>query len=107
MIRELDAYEVSVSEIGTARYSAPSGMHDDIVIMLVLANAAINEFSTDETMGNDSNTAIPTERAIVVLYSLNSPNVLLPRIIPSAVNVGIGAALSSKTFKLITFIRFP
>jgi len=27
--------------------------------------ATINEFSTDETMGNDSNTAIPTERAIV------------------------------------------
>ena len=27
--------------------------------------ATINEFSTDETLGNDSNTAIPTERAIV------------------------------------------
>ena len=27
--------------------------------------ATINEFSTDETMGNDSNAAIPTERAIV------------------------------------------
>jgi len=27
--------------------------------------ATINEFSTDETMGNDSNTAVPTERAIV------------------------------------------
>ena len=27
--------------------------------------ATINEFSTDETMSNDSNTAIPTERAVV------------------------------------------
>ena len=27
--------------------------------------ATINEFSTDETMGGDSNTAIPTERAVV------------------------------------------
>jgi len=27
--------------------------------------ATINEFSTDETLGNDSNTAVPTERAIV------------------------------------------
>ena len=27
--------------------------------------ATINEFSTDETLGNDSNSAIPTERAIV------------------------------------------
>ncbi len=27
--------------------------------------ATINEFSTDETLGNDANTAVPTERAIV------------------------------------------
>tara|TARA_Y100000593_G_scaffold19743_1_gene39666 strand:- start:10165 stop:12939 length:2775 start_codon:yes stop_codon:yes gene_type:complete len=27
--------------------------------------ATINEFSTDETLGNDSNTAVPTERAVV------------------------------------------
>ena len=27
--------------------------------------ATINEFSTDETLGGDSNTAVPTERAIV------------------------------------------
>ena len=27
--------------------------------------ATINEFSTDETFGNDSNTAVPTERAVV------------------------------------------
>jgi hypothetical protein len=44
MLKELDAYEVRVNELGTARYSAPKGMHDDIVVMLILANAALHDF---------------------------------------------------------------
>jgi len=45
MLRELDVYEVDVSETGMMRYNAPPGFHDDIVISLALANAASREFA--------------------------------------------------------------
>lgn len=49
LIRELDAFEVTTTPIGNYRYSAPegSGIHDDIVAMLVLAWAAALEYSGD------------------------------------------------------------
>jgi|GEM_PF-1716771 len=46
LLQELDSYEVHVSEAGNMKYSAPSGMHDDLVIGLALALSAAEEFST-------------------------------------------------------------
>lgn len=45
MLRELESYEISTNDIGTAKYSAPQGKHDDIVSMLMLANQGLNEYS--------------------------------------------------------------
>ena len=47
MISELESYTVITNELGNARYSAPSGMHDDIVSSLMLANMAAQEYSQD------------------------------------------------------------
>jgi len=47
MIGELESYAVVTNELGTARYSAPSGMHDDIVSSLMLAHVAATEYSSD------------------------------------------------------------
>jgi hypothetical protein len=46
MIRELDAFEVVTTSLGNYRYAAPEGggVHDDIVITLMLANAAALEY---------------------------------------------------------------
>jgi phage FluMu gp28-like protein len=38
LINELSIFSFEQSETGTIKYSAPSGMHDDIVIALALAN---------------------------------------------------------------------
>ncbi len=38
MRRELESYEYVVSASGVVRFSAPSGLHDDTVISLALAN---------------------------------------------------------------------
>lgn len=43
MIEELRCYEMSLTENGTARYSAPSGKHDDCVISLCLAYWACDQ----------------------------------------------------------------
>jgi hypothetical protein len=43
MIRELDAYEVTVSPLGTMKYGAPAGMHDDIVTSMFLGWSAVVE----------------------------------------------------------------
>jgi len=45
--RELEAYTVLTNELGNARYSAPQGLHDDVVSSLILANVAIQEYGTD------------------------------------------------------------
>ena len=45
MISELDAYEVTVNELGNMKYSSPQGMHDDIVCSLFLGWAAVKEYS--------------------------------------------------------------
>lgn len=43
MIAELDAYEVTVNALGTMKYGAPSGMHDDIVTSMYLGWSALVE----------------------------------------------------------------
>lgn len=50
MLQELDQFEVVTNDLGNARYNAPSGMHDDIVCMLILANAALNEYANSRAM---------------------------------------------------------
>lgn len=47
MIKELDSFEIEVSDIGTARYNAPEGQHDDIVIALALACYAAEDMAED------------------------------------------------------------
>lgn len=47
MVKELESYEVKTSDSGNFKYSAPVGMHDDIVSSLMLANSAILEYSAD------------------------------------------------------------
>ena len=47
MIYELDIYEVQTNSLGTARYSAPLGMHDDIVSMLMLVQSAVKEYRAE------------------------------------------------------------
>jgi hypothetical protein len=45
MIKELDSFEVDISALGKMRYNAPSGMHDDIISAMMLAWAAVLEYS--------------------------------------------------------------
>jgi len=47
MIKELESYEVITSDSGNFKYSAPSGMHDDIVSSLMLANNGVQEYAAD------------------------------------------------------------
>lgn len=47
MIKELESYEVKASESGRFKYSAPDGMHDDIVSSLMLANSGIQEYAAE------------------------------------------------------------
>ena len=47
MLKELDSFEVVTSVIGTMRYSAPSGLHDDIVCSMMLGYAASTEFNQE------------------------------------------------------------
>jgi len=47
MLKELESYEVTTSDSGNFKYSAPTGMHDDIVSSLMLANSAIQEYASD------------------------------------------------------------
>ena len=49
MLDELDAFEVHVNDLGTMIYNAPSGQHDDIVCALMLAHAAMLDYS-DRTL---------------------------------------------------------
>lgn len=48
MVTELDSYEVETNEIGSMKFSAPQGMHDDIVSSMILAWAAVSDYSTSE-----------------------------------------------------------
>ena len=45
MIKEMDAYEVSTTDIGLMRYSAPNGMNDDIVSSMILGYAGVEEYA--------------------------------------------------------------
>lgn len=47
MISELESYSVITNELGHARYSAPSGLHDDIVSSLMLGYCAAVEYSSE------------------------------------------------------------
>ncbi len=47
LIYELDIYEVQTNSLGTARFSAPLGMHDDIVSMLMLVYSAVKEYRAE------------------------------------------------------------
>lgn len=47
MIAELESYSVITNDLGNARYSAPSGMHDDIVSSLMLGFVAAQEYSQE------------------------------------------------------------
>lgn len=42
LISELESYSYEVSSMGTIRYNAPSGLHDDTVIALALVNHLLN-----------------------------------------------------------------
>ena len=48
MIVELDSYEVQTNEIGSMKFSAPTGMHDDIVSSMILGWAAVSDYSSSE-----------------------------------------------------------
>lgn len=43
--KELESFSVVTNELGTARYNAPPGMHDDIVASLMLAFVAAQEYA--------------------------------------------------------------
>ena len=45
MIDEMDAFEVSFTEIGKAVFSAPNGGHDDIVASMILGYSGVEEFA--------------------------------------------------------------
>jgi hypothetical protein len=45
MINEMDAYEVSVTDIGNWRYGAADGFHDDIVSSMILGWSLVEEFA--------------------------------------------------------------
>jgi hypothetical protein len=45
LLKELEAFEVEVSEIGTMKYNAPAGMHDDTIMSLGLAVMAYEEYA--------------------------------------------------------------
>lgn len=45
MVEELDSFEVQTNEIGTMKYNAPSGMHDDIVCSMFLGWYAVDEYA--------------------------------------------------------------
>jgi len=45
MAQELDAYEVTVSEVGNWKYAAADGFHDDIVSSMILGWSLVEEFA--------------------------------------------------------------
>jgi len=45
MIEELESFEVVVNEIGNFKYSAPSGLHDDIVCSMFLGWFGVQEYA--------------------------------------------------------------
>lgn len=47
LIAELESYSVITNELGNARYSAPAGLHDDIVSSLMLSYSAAREYSAE------------------------------------------------------------
>jgi len=44
MLKELESYEVTTNELGNFRYTAPSGQHDDIVSMLMMAQHGLQDY---------------------------------------------------------------
>ena len=48
MIEELDSFEVQTNEIGTMKYNASKGMHDDIVCSMFLGWFAVEEYAPSQ-----------------------------------------------------------
>jgi hypothetical protein len=48
MIKEMDSYDVTTTESGLMKFSAPEGMHDDIVSAMILGWKAVLEYSEHE-----------------------------------------------------------
>lgn len=48
MVSELDVYEVETNQLGMMKFSAPKGMHDDIVSSMILGWSAVSDYSTSE-----------------------------------------------------------
>lgn len=48
MIDEIDAYEVTVSDVGNWKYAAADGFHDDIVSSMILGWSLVEEFAPTE-----------------------------------------------------------
>lgn len=47
MLSELDSYEVTTNELGRMKYSAPAGMHDDVVSSMFLGWTGALDFASD------------------------------------------------------------
>jgi Terminase large subunit, T4likevirus-type, N-terminal len=45
MLQEMDNFEVTTNELGRMKFSAPSGLHDDIVCSMILGWSAVEEMS--------------------------------------------------------------
>ena len=48
MVTELDSYEVQTNQVGTMKFAAASGYHDDIVSSMILGWAAVSDYSSSE-----------------------------------------------------------
>lgn len=48
MIKELEVYTVITNDLGNMKYSAPEGMHDDIVSSMMLGYSAASEYANSE-----------------------------------------------------------
>ena len=48
MIKELDSFEVSVNDIGTFKYAAAQGAHDDIVCSMFLAWSEVVQYAPND-----------------------------------------------------------
>lgn len=49
LLQELEAFEVEASEIGTLRYGATGGGHDDTIAALMLAHSALLQYAERQT----------------------------------------------------------
>lgn len=48
MVHEMDNYEVTTTEIGNMKYSAPQGLHDDIIASMILGWSCAQDYMDSE-----------------------------------------------------------